>query len=386
MPPWASCAIFSILVILLTKSTLDHTSLSNMSAPTKALHPGYFHPVMRSWQRQSTLKKSDLVYPIFVCDEANAKQPIASMPEQHRWGVNRLSELLDPLVKQGLSAVLIFGVLTQIDCDDDKKPPLKLQKDAFGSVALSERSPVILALRYLRKKYPSLLLIADVCLCAYTSHGHCGILNGDGFIDNARSIDRIADVALHFAENGADIVAPSDMMDGRVKRIKQRLHERGLAYKCAVMSYSSKYCSNFYGPFRDAAHSAPSAKEQQQRVVCNMHDRSTYQLPVSSRGLGIRASVRCFEEGADFLMVKPGLPYLDILRDVKNNVPHVPIAVYQVSGEYAMLWHGAKHGAFELKAIVLETCQSFVRAGAQIIITYYAPQLLQWLNDHDAKL
>jgi len=260
---------------------------------------------------------------------------------------------------------------------------LQFKKDEIGSVALSNKSPVTLALEYLSKHYPNLLLIADVCLCAYTNHGHCGLLNKHGFIDNKRSIKQIANVALHYAKAGAHIVAPSDMMDGRIKEIKNILFTNDLSFKCSVMSYSSKYCSNFYGPFRDACHSAPDKEDNDKpSYICNMKDRSTYQLPPISRGLGIRASQRCYNEGADFLMIKPGLPYLDIIRDVKNNVPNIPIAVYQVSGEYAMIWHGAQNGAFDLRDIVIETCHSFKRAGAQIIITYYTPRLLTWIAEN----
>eukprot|EP01084_Bolivina_argentea_P109193 195154_1 len=354
--------------------------MSSCEPPKNWLHPGYSHPLMRSWQRESSLQKSDFMYPIFVCDEADSKQEIVSMPENYRWGINRLSELIDPLIKKGLSSVLIFGVLTD---ESDKNKSLQYNKDSIGSIALSNQSPVVLALKYLSKNYPTLLLVADVCLCAYTSHGHCGLLNKNGYIDNKASIKQIANVALHYAKAGAHIVAPSDMMDGRIKQIKYVLHENNLSYKCSVMSYSSKYCSNFYGPFRDACHSAPSSSDNKENeIICNMKDRSSYQLPIVSRGLGIRASQRCYNEGADFLMIKPGLPYLDIIRDVKNNIPNIPIAVYQVSGEYAMIWHGAKNGAFDLKDIVLETCQCFKRAGAQIIITYYTPRLLDWINDN----
>jgi len=295
-----------------------------------------------------------------------------------------LPELIEPLLSKGLRSVLVFGVLTEdSESDESKKKCLQHQKDASGSVALSNRSPVALALRLLSRKYPSLLLIADVCICAYTAHGHCGLLNADGYIDNARSIQQIASVAVHYARHGAHIVAPSDMMDGRTKQIKAALHAQGLSYRCSVMSYSSKYCSSFYGPFRDACHSAPSSSDEpaEERTVCKMKDRSSYQLPIGARGLGIRASLRCADEGADFLMVKPGLAYLDIIRDVRQRLPHIPLAVYQVSGEYAMIWWGAHHGAFDLKEIVLETCVSFKRAGAGIIISYYTPRILEWIAD-----
>ncbi|XP_027725245.1 delta-aminolevulinic acid dehydratase isoform X2 [Vombatus ursinus] len=299
--------------------------------PESLLHSGYFHPLLRNWQTAaSTFDASNLIYPIFVTDIPDAVQPIDSLPGIARYGVNKLEEMLQPLVAKGLRSVLIFGV------------PSKVTKDELGSGADTEDTPAIQAIRLLRKVFPSLLVACDVCLCPYTSHGHCG----------------------------CQVVAPSDMMDGRIAAIKEALITHGLGNKVSVMSYSAKFASCFYGPFRDAAHSSPA-----------FGDRRCYQLPPGARGLALRAVDRDVREGADILMVKPGLPYLDIVREVKNKHTVLPLAVYHVSGEFAMLWHGAKAGAFDLKTAVMEAMTAFRRAGADIIITYYTPQLLQWLKE-----
>lgn len=323
------------------------------------LHGGYFHPVLRSWQTSATqFNASNLIYPIFVTDSPDAVEHIASLPGQARYGVNKLEERLRPLVDDGLKCVLIFGV------------PSKVTKDDRGSAADSEDTPAIQAVRKIRTKFPDLLVACDVCLCPYTSHGHCGILREDGTIQNEASCQRLAEVALAYARVGCHIVAPSDMMDGRIGAIKNALLSNDLGNKVSVMSYSAKFASCFYGPFRDAALSKPA-----------FGDRRCYQLPPGARGLARRAVDRDVREGADMLMVKPGMPYLDLVREVKDRHPDHPLAVYHVSGEYAMLWHGAQAGAFDLKVAVLESMTSFRRAGADIIITYYVPQLLNWLKE-----
>jgi len=325
------------------------------------LHAGYSHPLLREWQDEAPLLVSQLVYPIFVTDRQNSKVEIKSLPENYQFSVDQLEEFLLPLVKKGLRSVLIFGVLTK----NDPSP-----KDPTGLCALSSESPVSQAIRLLRKVFPDLLIMADVCLCGYTDHGHCGILDKDGTIDNEKSIHRIAEVATEYAKAGAHVVAPSDMMDGRIGAIKKMLHENGLGNKVAVMSYAAKFASCFYGPFREAAHSAPS-----------QGDRKCYQLPPTGRGLAMRAVERDIAEAADFVMVKPAGPYLDIIRQVKDMV-NTPVACYHVSGEYAMLWHAASNGAFDLKTAVLESLRGMRRAGADIIITYYTPRLLDWLQNH----
>eukprot|EP01118_Nematostelium_gracile_P016096 TRINITY_DN6589_c0_g1_i1.p1 TRINITY_DN6589_c0_g1~~TRINITY_DN6589_c0_g1_i1.p1 ORF type:complete len:331 (+),score=101.71 TRINITY_DN6589_c0_g1_i1:76-1068(+) len=323
------------------------------------LHSGYAHPLMREWQNEAPLLVSQLMFPIFVTDQHNSMVEIKSLPDIYQISVDRLEEYLSPMVQKGLRSVLIFGVITDLE----KNP-----KDATGSVALSDNSPVVGAIKVLRKAFPELLVAVDVCLCGYTDHGHCGIFSSDGVFDNDQSIYRLAEVATHYAKAGAQMVAPSDMMDGRIAAIKKMLKENGLSNRVAVMSYAAKFASCFYGPFRDAAHSAPS-----------FGDRRCHQLPPNGRGLAIRAAKRDEAEAADVLMIKPAGPYLDIVREIKDSV-NVPVAVYHVSGEYAMLWHAAAAGAFNLKTAVLETLGGMRRAGADIIITYYAPKLLDWLK------
>uniref|UniRef100_G1PS48 Delta-aminolevulinic acid dehydratase n=2 Tax=Myotis lucifugus TaxID=59463 RepID=G1PS48_MYOLU len=298
-----------------------------------------------------------IAHPHSCRDVPDDVQPIASLPGVARYGVNRLEEMLRPLVEEGLRCVLVFGV------------PSRVPKDERGSAADAEDSPTVEAVRLLRKTFPSLLVACDVCLCPYTSHGHCGLLSENGAFQAKESRQRLAEVALAYAKAGCQVVAPSDMMDGRVEAIKEALMAHGFGNRVSVMSYSAKFASCFYGPFRDAAQSSPA-----------FGDRRCYQLPPGARGLALRAVDRDVREGADMVMVKPGMPYLDIVREVKNKHPELPLAVYHVSGEFAMLWHGAQAGAFDLKAAVLEVMTAFRRAGADIIITYYTPQLLQWLK------
>jgi len=222
------------------------------------------------------------------------------------------------------------------------------------------------AIPLLRAAFPGLLVATDVCLCAYTHHGHCAVLDAGGGINRSASLERLAAMAVAHARAGAHVVAPSDMMDNRVGAIRRELDANGLD-TTALLSYAAKFASAFYGPFRDAAQSAPSHG-----------DRRHYQLPPAARGLALRAIERDLQEGADFVMVKPGGAYLDIVRDVRNAV-QVPVSVYQVSGEYAMLWHAAQHGAFDLTTAVLESWTSFRRAGADMIISYFAKELLAGL-------
>ncbi|KAF9024834.1 tetrapyrrole biosynthesis, porphobilinogen synthase, partial [Hymenopellis radicata] len=304
------------------------------------LQGGYAHPLSRSWQSRRQLTKSMLMYPIFITDDPDAEVEIASLPGQKRWGVNRLEQFIAPLVAKGLTSVILFGV------------PLTCEKDERGTPADDEAGPVILAIKKLRSLFPSLYIACDVCLCEYTDHGHCGLLNSDGTINNAPSVDRIAQVAVNYAKAGAHCVAPSDMMDGRIKGIKQGLINAGLGNKCTLMSYSAKFASSLYGPFRDAAGSAPS-----------FGDRKCYQLPPSAKGLARRAIQRDAAEGADIIMVKPALPYLDIIADAAQLTPDHPLACYQVSGEYAMVVAGARAGVYDLRTMAFESVDSMIRAG-----------------------
>jgi len=325
------------------------------------LQSGYFNETLRSWQGTNTLLNiTQLIYPVFVTDLVpdESSEEIPNFPEQRRYGVDALIDHLSTLVNKGLRTVLIFGVTTSSN------------KSPTGEYASSKDSPVRRCLPKLRSIFPSLTLAVDLCLCGYTSHGHCGILKTDGTIDNQASIERLAEIALNFAQDGAHIIAPSDMMDGRIDTIKKILLTNNLGNSVAVLSYSSKFASCFYGPFRDAAQSAPSSG-----------NRRAYQLPVISTGLAIRAAERDVNEGADMLMVKPGGPFLDIIKEVKQRFPHHPLAVYQVSGEYAMLWHAAQANAFDLRTAVIESLIGMRRAGADILITYFTPQLLDWLKE-----
>jgi len=338
--------------------TSTTTTTATTTHPLR-LHSGYHHATLRSWQVAEKVALNQLIYPIFVTDEVDTLREISSLPQQYHISIDRLEAFLEPLVRKGLASVLLFGVIVSS----------KTKKDGEASAATIPTSPVIQAIALLRNAFPSLLIAADVCLCAYTDHGHCGILDPhNATIDNSKSIQRLADVAVAYAQAGAHVVAPSDMMDGRVGAIKSKLKEVGLDGKVAVMSYSAKFASCFYGPFRDAAHSAPS-----------FGNRACYQLPPASRSIALRAVARDVSEGADFIMVKPASPNLDLIRDINNLNFNVPIACYHVSGEYAMLWHAAGAGAFDLKAAVLEILLGFKRAGATIIITYFVPQLLDWL-------
>ncbi|KAK0454938.1 hypothetical protein EV421DRAFT_462776 [Armillaria borealis] len=322
------------------------------------LQGGYHHPLPRSWQGRRQLTKSMLMYPIFITDDPDASEVIESLPGQKRWGVNKLDEFLGPLVKKGLQSVILFGV------------PMKCIKDGRGTPADDPAGPVILAIKKLRELFPTLYIACDVCLCEYTSHGHCGLLHDDGTINTAPSVDRIAEVAVNYAKAGAHCVAPSDMMDGRIKGIKQGLINAGLGNKCTLMAYSAKFASALYGPFRDAAGSAPS-----------FGDRKCYQLPPSARGLARRAIQRDATEGADIIMVKPALPYLDIIADAAQLAPDHPLACYQVSGEFAMVVAGARAGVYDLRTMAFESVDSMIRAGATLILTYFTPDFLDWLED-----
>lgn len=299
-----------------------------------------------------------LVYPLFITDDPDEITPIPSLPGQCRRGINTLVSYLTPLIAQGLRSVILFGV-----------PLAPGSKDALGTSADDPKGPVITAIRLLRRVFPDLYIMADVCLCEYTSHGHCGILRDDGSLNNAMSVDRISDVAVAYALAGAHCVAPSDMNDGRIRAIKLKLIDEGIAHKVLLLSYSAKFSGSLYGPFRDAAGSVPS-----------FGDRKCYQLPPGGRGLARRAIQRDIAEGADAIMVKPAGAYLDIISDAKELGRDMPIAAYQVSGEFAMLHAGAKAGVFDLQAMVMESMQGILRAGANIVVTYFAPELLEWLD------
>ncbi|QGG47771.1 porphobilinogen synthase [Heliorestis convoluta] len=309
--------------------------------------------VLRQMVRENHLSPEDLIYPLFVIPGENRSNPISSMP-----GVSQLT--IDLLVKEaidayqvGVKAVEIFGI-----------PP---EKDEIASGAYDPNGIVQEAVRALKKACPDLYVITDVCLCQFTNHGHCGIVE-EGKILNDPSLDYLARTALSHAQAGADMVAPSDMMDGRVAAIRKALDENGFDH-IPIMSYSAKYASSFYGPFREAAESAPQ-----------WGDRRTYQMDASNSEEALRETALDIQEGADIVMVKPGMAYMDIVRRLKDTFG-LPVAVYNVSGEYAMVKAAAEKGWIHEKRIVLELLLSFKRAGADLIITYHAKDAVRWMKE-----
>lgn len=324
--------------------------------PKHNFHNSYRHPVCRSWHSSQALKDTNLIYPVFLTNNRDEKTELSLMPGVFRFGYERIVQELKPLVSRSgskLRAVMLFGVM---DTEE---------KDEFGNCI--ENSPVLKSLPLLKSEFPDLLLCVDICLCAYTSNGHCGIFNKNGQLKLKKTQVALSTASVIFADKGADVICPSDMMDGRVHFIREALNKED--FNVPILSYSTKFHSGFYGPFREAAQSAPT-----------FGDRAGYQLPPAGRELGIRTALRDIEEGADFVMVKPGMPYLDLIRDLKNTV-NVPIACYQVSGEYSMFHFAAQAGAIDLKRAVLESMTSFLRAGASIIITYYTPRILEWMDE-----
>ncbi|KAK5947235.1 Aminolevulinate dehydratase [Knufia obscura] len=334
------------------------TSVSIAGDIKSQLHAGYSHPLSRAWQAERQLTKAMLIYPLFITDNPDEMTPIPSLPNQNRLGLNRVVPFLQPLVEQGLRSVILFGV-----------PLAQGAKDALGTAADDPEGPVMQAIQLIRRALPQLYVVVDVCLCEYTSHGHCGILYEDGSMNNAMSVERISDVAMSYARAGAHCVAPSDMNDGRIRAIKLKLIEEGISHRVNLMSYAAKFSGCLYGPFRDAAGSCPS-----------FGDRKCYQLPPGGRGLARRAIRRDIDEGADIIMVKPASSYLDIISDAKEIAKDMPIAAYQVSGEYAMIHAGAKAGVFDLKTMAFESTEGILRAGAGIVVSYFTPEFLKWLD------
>lgn len=309
--------------------------------------------VLRSMVRETRISADTLIYPMFVIEGTNIKEEIATMPGQYRWSIDRMDEILQELIDAGVKSVLLFGI------------PKK--KDEIGSSAWAEDGIVQQAIRHIKQQFPQLYVITDVCMCEYTSHGHCGILCGHS-VDNDQTLEVLAKTALSHVQVGADMVAPSDMMDGRVGKIRSVLDENGFS-NTPIMSYSVKYASAFYGPFRDAAGSAPA-----------FGDRKGYQMDPHNLKEAIREAELDIQEGADILMVKPGMAYLDVLYALKERFPY-PIATYSVSGEYAMIKAAAMAGYVEEAALVCESAVCMYRAGADLLITYFAKELAQWIKE-----
>lgn len=305
---------------------------------------------IRNLVHETSLDVSDLIYPMFIIE--GETEEIPSMPEIKRYSLEDLPKALKKVVLAEISAVLFFGIPNN--------------KDENGSGAYDDNGIVQQAVRLTKKLYPDLIVITDICLCEYTSHGHCGVLEGN-CVSNDKTLPLLAKAAVSCARAGADMVAPSDMMDGRINAIRNALDENGFS-DTLIMAYSVKYSSSFYGPFRDAANSAPS-----------FGDRKSYQMDFRNKKEAITETQLDIEEGADIVMVKPGLPYLDILKTVSDTFS-VPIAAYHVSGEYSMLKAAAQNGWIDEKAAVLESLTAMKRAGAKMIITYYAPAAANWIK------
>lgn len=308
---------------------------------------------MRALVRETQLSVNDFIYPLFIIEGENIKNEVPSMPGVFQFSLDRLSEALEEVVALGIKAVILFGI--------------PQHKDEQGTGAFIDEGIVQQATRLIKEKYPDLLVVADTCLCEYTSHGHCGVIV-DQDVENDESLKLLADTAVSQAKAGADIIAPSNMMDGFVAVIRQALDEAGFKH-IPIMSYAVKYASSFYGPFRDAADSTPQ-----------FGDRKTYQMDPANRLEALREAQSDIDEGADFLIVKPALSYMDIIREVKNAHP-VPVVAYNVSGEYSMVKAAAMNGWINEKELVLEMLTSMKRAGADLIITYFAKDVAKWLNE-----
>lgn len=308
---------------------------------------------IRRMVRETRVDAASLIYPMFVIDGENIEEEIPAMPGQFRYSVDRMPYELERLQKAGVAQLMLFGI------------PEK--KDEVGSQAYAADGIVQRALREAKRQFPDLYYITDVCMCEYTSHGHCGLLHGDQ-VDNDSTLELLAKTALSHVQAGADMVAPSDMMDGRIRAIRTLLDQNGYE-DTPIMSYAVKYASAFYGPFRDAAGSAPS-----------FGDRKGYQMDYHNSREAVREALLDVEQGADILMVKPALAYLDVLAEVAR-ATGMPMAAYSVSGEYAMIKAAAKSGLIDEASAVCESAVSIFRAGADILISYYAKELAGWIDE-----
>jgi porphobilinogen synthase len=307
---------------------------------------------LRGLVRETRLAPADLVYPMFVAHGIDKREPIAAMPGIDRQSIAHAVLEAGEAAARGIPAVLLFGIPSS--------------KDEEGSEAWDEEGVVQLTTRAIKEAHPDLLVIADLCLCEYTSHGHCGVVRPDGSVDNDATLEHLARTAVSQARAGADMIAPSDMMDGRVGAIRAALDDDGLA-ETPILAYSAKFASAFYGPFREAAGSTPA-----------FGDRRSYQMDPANGDEALREALLDVEEGADIVMVKPALPYLDVIRRVKQETA-MPVAAYNVSGEYAMLKAAAAAGYLDERAAVLEALTGIRRAGADIVITYHAKDAAEWL-------
>ena len=306
---------------------------------------------IRSMMQETRLHPKDFVYPVFVIEGDNIMNPVESMPGVFQYSIDRLDEILEQVKEAGIGGVMLFGI--------------PLHKDPQGSQAYAEDGVTQRAVRYMKEHYPEIYIVVDVCLCEYTSHGHCGLVRGEEIL-NDETLPFLVKMAVSLVDAGADMVAPSDMMDGRVAAIRAGLDQAGYI-QTPVMAYSAKFASAYYGPFRDAAHSAPG-----------FGDRKSYQMDPANGREALREIAADIEEGADIVMVKPALAYLDVLKEAALSCD-MPLAVYNVSGEYAMVKAAAASGWIDERRIVMENLTAMKRAGAKIIITYHALDAVKWM-------
>ena len=311
--------------------------------------------IIRDLVKETRLSVKDFIYPIFVIDGENIKAPVKSMPNIYQYSIDKLPEILEEVKRSKITGIMLFGI------------PKTEDKDALATQAYSENGITQRAVRYIKANYPEILCITDVCLCEYTSHGHCGMVK-DAEILNDETLPLLSKMAVSLARAGADMVAPSDMMDGRISAIRKALDSEGFK-NTPIMAYSAKFASAYYGPFRDAANSAPC-----------FGDRRSYQMDFSNGKEALREIEADIEEGADIVMVKPALAYLDVLKNAAATF-NIPFAVYNVSGEYSMVKAAAMQGWIDEKRIVTENLIAMKRAGAKIIITYHALEMAKWLSE-----
>ncbi len=320
--------------------------------PTKRLRRLRYNPLVRDMVRETELSKNDFIYPLFVVHGTNVKNPIKSMPGVFQFSIDNLVKECKEVEELGIRAVILFGIPEH--------------KDEKGSEAYDPNGIIQKAIKAIKKDVKNLLIVTDVCLCEYTSHGHCGLLKGEEIL-NDESVELLVKEALSHVKAGADIVAPSDMMDGRIGAIRSGLDKNGFE-KTPIMSYAAKYSSGFYGPFRDAAESAPA-----------FGDRRSHQMDIANANEAMREIEADIDEGADIIMVKPAGHYLDIIYRAKQKFG-MPTAAYQVSGEYAMIKAAGQNGWIEEERIMLETLTSIKRAGADMILTYFAKDVARWIE------
>lgn len=311
------------------------------------------NPAMRRMVRETRLDPAELIYPIFVAEGENIKTPVDSMPTVYQYSIDRLEEILPQIADSGISGLLIFGI--------------PAHKDARGTEAYNDEGITQRAIRYIKAHYPDMIVIADVCLCEYTDHGHCGLVCGYRIL-NDETLPLLSAMSVSLAKAGADIIAPSDMMDGRVAAIRKSLDENGFT-DTPIMAYSAKFASGYYSPFRDAAHSAPG-----------FGDRKTYQMDPANGREALREIEDDIREGADMVMVKPALAYLDVLKSARERFD-LPLVAYNVSGEFSMVKAAAQMGWIDERRIVMENLTAIKRAGADIIITYHALDAAAWIKE-----